>query len=237
MRLQPSISASRVALGVIIGFFLLVAVQIAFAGTLFDENGNKVTTCKGSTCAGSGSGGSDGVAVPNVTVNQKARTASKANAAASAKSRSTSRSRSSSSATAQGGSASAIGGGATTTVTSNPSQTTSVSVQSGSGGGTDLSKMVPDVYAPGLTTSGDDMCVGSASGGLTLSGVGALFGMTTRDSHCRMIKGTKLLMQAGMTDAALRRMCMDDEMREAIGDQCPERKQEPSPSRSSSFIH
>jgi hypothetical protein len=96
--------------------------------------------------------------------------------------------------------------------------------------------MVPDVMAPGLTTSGDDMCTGSVSGGLGLSGLGAMLGFTFTDDHCQTIKATKLLVTIGRPQAAIRRACMDDKMRDALGDECPPPK-ETAPSSSSAFTH
>jgi hypothetical protein len=100
----------------------------------------------------------------------------------------------------------------------------------------DLGDVVPDVYAPGLATGGDDVCLGSVSGGLGLSGLGAMLGFTLVDDHCQTIKAVKLLTSMGRPAAAVRRACMDEKMREALGDECPAVK-EPPPSASSTSIH
>lgn len=96
--------------------------------------------------------------------------------------------------------------------------------------------MVPDVYAPSLATGGDDVCLGSMSGGLGLSGIGAMFGLTLVDEHCQTIKAVKLLTAMGRPQAAIRRACMDDKMRDALGAECPPPKEE-APSSSSTSIH
>jgi hypothetical protein len=96
--------------------------------------------------------------------------------------------------------------------------------------------MVPDVTAPGLATGGDDVCLGSVSGGLGLSGIGAMFGLTLVDDHCQTIKAVKLLTSMGRPAAAVRRACMDEKMREALGDECPAATEKP-PSASSTSIH
>lgn len=225
---------SRIFFGVAVGMLILVSAQIALAGTTFVD-GKKVETCKGSTCnTDSGNGGNDAAPItinanPSAT-NQTTVTASpRASASSSAKSNSTSRSSSRSSAT--GGNATATGGQATA---SNGNQTTSVNI-SGSRA-PDLGRMVPDVAAPGLATGGDDVCLGSMSGGLGLSGIGAMFGLTLVDEHCQTIKAVKLLTSMGRPQAAIRRACMDDKMRDALGDECPPPK-ETAPSSSSSFTH
>jgi hypothetical protein len=86
--------------------------------------------------------------------------------------------------------------------------------------------MVPDVYAPGLATGGDDVCLGSMSGGLGLSGIGAMFGLTLVDEHCQTIKAVKLLTAMGRPKAAVLRACMDDKMRDALGAECPPPKED-----------
>jgi len=216
----PPVSVRRVVLGVIVGMFMLTIASVALAGTTFID-GEKVDVCQGSTCSpGSDSGGTG--TVVNVTTNpsaiatnQTTVTASpRSSASSSARSRSTSRS--SSRASATGGNATATGGSATIN-------------------GPDLGEAVPDVYAPGLATGGDDVCLGSVSGGLGLSGLGAMLGFTLVDDHCQTIKAVKLLTAMGRPAAAVRRACMDDKMRDALGDECPAVKEQP-PSSSSIFI-
>lgn len=130
-------------------------------------------------------------------------------------------------AVAKGGSASAVGQGGT----AQASQQTSVTV---AGARYEYGDRVPDLVAPGLTTSGDDMCTGSVSGGLGLSGIGAALGWTYTDDHCKTIKATKLLVTIGRPDAAIRRACMDDKMAQALGDECPAR---PAPQAVSGWSH
>jgi hypothetical protein len=63
-----------------------------------------------------------------------------------------------------------------------------------------------------------------------------MLGFTFTDDHCQTIKATKLLVTIGRPQAAVRRACMDEKMREALGDECPPAR-ERSPSGSSSFTH
>lgn len=50
--------------------------------------------------------------------------------------------------------------------------------------GSDLSRMVPSVMAPALTTTLTETCMGSTSVGVGWSGAGFSFGTTWRDSAC-----------------------------------------------------
>lgn len=50
--------------------------------------------------------------------------------------------------------------------------------------GSDLSRMVPSVIAPALTTTLTETCMGSTSVGVGWSGAGISFGTTWRDSAC-----------------------------------------------------
>ena len=50
--------------------------------------------------------------------------------------------------------------------------------------GSDLSRMVPQVYTPALTNSVTDVCFGSGSGGITGPGFGASFAKTYMDNDC-----------------------------------------------------
>lgn len=240
---------SRIFFGVAVGMLILVSAQIALAGTTFVD-GKKVETCQGSTCSpGSGNGGNGaapaiGVGVgigvggsggqSNATATNQTTVIASPHASASSSAKSSSTSRSSSRSSATGGNATATGGQASANA-SNGNQTTSVNIAAPRAA--DLGNMVPDVMAPSLTTSGDDMCSGSISGGLGLSGIGAMLGFTFTDEHCQTIKATKLLVTIGRPQAAIRRACMDDRMRDALGAECPEPRKEEQPSSLPSFTH
>jgi hypothetical protein len=60
---------------------------------------------------------------------------------------------------------------------------------------------VNTAFAASLT-SGQDTCVGSASGGVQTQVVGISIGKTYRDRNCELIKQVQLLNQMGMPDAA-----------------------------------
>jgi len=63
---------------------------------------------------------------------------------------------------------------------------------------------VTTAYAASLT-SGQDTCLGSASGGVQTQIVGISLGKTTVDKNCVMIKQVQLLNQMGMPSAACHR--------------------------------
>ena len=76
--------------------------------------------------------------------------------------------------------------------------------------GSDLSRMVPQVYTPALTNSVTDVCFGSGSGGVTGPGFGASFAKTYMDNDCvarlhsRELSSRAVQMnQAGATELGL----------------------------------
>jgi len=76
--------------------------------------------------------------------------------------------------------------------------------------GSDLSRMVPQVYTPALTNSVTDVCFGSGSGGITGPGFGASFAKTYMDNDCvarlhsRELSSRAVQMnQAGATELGL----------------------------------
>jgi len=90
--------------------------------------------------------------------------------------------------------------------------------------GTTTVKNVPSVNAPPLTSS-NDTCMGSVSGAVNVAGFGAAIGSTYKDANCVMLKNSRELWNMGMRGAALARMCMDAENREALeitGFKCPQ---------------
>lgn len=106
-----------------------------------------------------------------------------------------------------------------TTVTYQGGTTTSINTS-----GTTTVKNVPSVNGPPLTSS-NDTCMGSVSGSLNVAGFGGGFGTTYKDANCVMLKNSRELWNMGMRGAALARMCMDAENREALeitGFKCPQ---------------
>lgn len=82
--------------------------------------------------------------------------------------------------------------------------------------GTRFDRYAPAVVAPGLTSAGTGVCLGSVSFGLSGPMVGATVGFTKVDKGCERRSNAALLYQFGMRDAALRMLMNDDEVREAV---------------------
>ena len=68
----------------------------------------------------------------------------------------------------------------------------------------------PSIGAPGLTTGGVDTCLGSASGGLSIVGLGISGGKTHEDANCKLLKQVKLLVSLGLKDAAVALLIQSD---------------------------
>jgi len=123
----------------------------------------------------------------------------------------------------------------TSTVTQNISGTQTVNNNQTISGGTNSSvdehvhgtqtiRNVPSVSGPNLVSS-NDTCMGSASGSANVPGFGLSLGKTYTDSNCVMLKNSRELWNMGMKAAAMARMCMDAENREALemtGFTCPQ---------------
>lgn len=91
-------------------------------------------------------------------------------------------------------------------------------------GGTQTIKNVPNLNAPPLTSS-NDTCMGSASGGIAIPGLGITGGSTYTDEHCKRIKMSRELWNKGMKAASLAMDCMDPAAKEALeltGFICPQ---------------
>ena len=83
---------------------------------------------------------------------------------------------------------------------------------------------VPTVVAPGLAAAGMETCLGSASGGVSLMGLGLTFGRTTPDEGCAIRLYARQLHAFGFPKAALALMCQDPRVAEAmtiVGQACP----------------
>lgn len=108
-----------------------------------------------------------------------------------------------------------------------PTDTTSRIVQSGTVRqefGTQKIKNTPSVGGPPLTSS-NDTCMGSSSGSANGPGFGLSIGTTWTDSNCVMLKNGRELWNMGMKGAAIARLCMDKDNREALemtGTECPQ---------------
>lgn len=90
--------------------------------------------------------------------------------------------------------------------------------------GSQTVRNVPSVNGPPLVSS-NDTCMGSVSGSVNVAGFGGGFGTTYKDTNCVMLKNSRELWNMGMRGAALARMCMDGENRDALemtGFTCPQ---------------
>jgi hypothetical protein len=90
--------------------------------------------------------------------------------------------------------------------------------------GTQRIKNTPSMNPQPLTSS-NDTCMGSASGAVNAPGFGFGFGKTYIDSNCVMLKNSREFWNMGMRAAALARMCMDSDNKEALeitGFECPQ---------------
>lgn len=88
---------------------------------------------------------------------------------------------------------------------------------------------IPAPHASAVPEAGSsDTCMGSKSSGIQLPMVGGVtFGSSWVDKNCMMIKNARELWNMGFKTAALARMCMDEQNREALestGTPCPARR-------------
>lgn len=81
--------------------------------------------------------------------------------------------------------------------------------------GSQTLRNVPSVGGPPLVSS-NDTCMGSISASVNVPGLGIGGGKTTIDTNCVMLKNSRELWNMGMRAAALARMCMDADNREAL---------------------
>lgn len=87
-------------------------------------------------------------------------------------------------------------------------------------------KNTPSVNGPNLTTS-NDTCMGSTSGSINVAGFGFGAGSSWTDKNCVLLKNSRELWNMGMKAAALARMCMDQDNKDALemtGFECPTKK-------------
>lgn len=103
------------------------------------------------------------------------------------------------------------GGAASASYEGYVGQSQSVNVE-----GTHFDRYAPPVAAPGLTSAGTGVCLGSVSIGLSGPMAGASFGITKVDKGCERRSGAALLYQMGYRDAAIRLLMLDPEVHDAI---------------------
>jgi hypothetical protein len=77
-------------------------------------------------------------------------------------------------------------------------------------------KNVPNVYAPGLTAGGSEVCLGSMSAGGAGAGFGVTIGGTYVDKECQLRLNARTLAVLGYPVAARETMCLDPDVREAM---------------------
>ena len=120
------------------------------------------------------------------------------------------------------GSNTAIEGGYTSSTTyesgSSSSSTTSNTTNS------NIKSAPPSAYAPGVNSSGIDVCSTGASMGIQTFGLGLSGGKSFRDENCERIKLSRQLDSMGMKVAAVALLCQDPRVFEAMihaGTPCP----------------
>ena len=120
------------------------------------------------------------------------------------------------------GSNTAIEGGYTSSTTyesgSSSSSTTSNTTNS------NIKSAPPSAYAPGVNSSGIDVCSTGASMGIQTFGLGVSGGKSFRDENCERIKLSRQLDSMGMKVAAVALLCQDPRVFEAMihaGTPCP----------------
>ena len=120
------------------------------------------------------------------------------------------------------GSNTAIEGGYTSSTTyesgSSSASTTSNTTNS------NIRSAPPSAYAPGVNSSGIDVCSTGASMGIQTFGLGVSGGKSFRDENCERIKLSRQLDSMGMKVAAVSILCQDERVFEAMqmaGTPCP----------------
>ena len=82
----------------------------------------------------------------------------------------------------------------------------------------------PSAYAPGVNSSGIDVCSTGASMGIQTFGLGVSGGKSFRDENCERIKLSRQLDRMGMKVAAVALLCQDERVffaMEQAGTPCP----------------
>jgi hypothetical protein len=117
----------------------------------------------------------------------------------------------------------------TATVNQNLSGTTTQNINSKVSGstrtevvssGTTTVKNVPSTVAPGLAAAGLETCLGSASGTVSLAGLGIGGGSTYRDEDCTARLDSRTLFAMGLKGAAVARLCVRPDIWRSMPDIC-----------------
>jgi hypothetical protein len=89
--------------------------------------------------------------------------------------------------------------------------------------GTTTSKVysVPTMYAPGLTSGGSDVCLGSVSASGSILGLGLAGGGTYVDDNCVLLKNSQRMAALGFGNAAVVMMLQNKDIEKAIRTSSP----------------
>lgn len=80
---------------------------------------------------------------------------------------------------------------------------------------------VPTMYAPGLTASGSDVCLGSISASGSILGLGLAGGTTYVDDNCVLLKNSQRMAALGFGNAAVVMMLQNKDIEKAIRTSSP----------------
>ena len=122
----------------------------------------------------------------------------------------------------------ATGGNSTASSTANPNANNAGNAQNITFNSTAPShsrvETVPQVYAPALSTTLTETCMGSTSGGISVMGFGGTLGTTWNDAQCvRRLNAREMAQTLGDRDAARALMCQDKDVAAAyaaVGEDC-----------------
>ena len=120
------------------------------------------------------------------------------------------------------GSNTAIEGGYTSSTTYESGSSSSSTTTNNST--SNIRSASPSAFAPGVNSSGVDVCSVGASAGVQTFGLGVSGGKTFRDENCERIKLSRQLDSMGMKVAAISLLCQDPRVFEAMvqaGTPCP----------------
>ena len=122
------------------------------------------------------------------------------------------------------GSNTAIEGGYTSTATTTYQSGSSSNSTTSNTTNSNIRSAPPSAFAPGVNSSGVDVCSVGASAGVQTFGLGVSGGKTFRDENCERIKLSRQLDSMGMKVAAISLLCQDPRVFEAMvqaGTPCP----------------
>ena len=120
------------------------------------------------------------------------------------------------------GSNTAIEGGYTSSTTYESGSSSSSTTTNNST--SNIRSAPPSAFAPGVNSSGVDVCSVGASAGVQTFGLGVSGGKSFRDENCERIKLSRQLDSMGMKVAAISLLCQDPRVFEAMvqaGTPCP----------------